>query len=254
MIDWLMEVDGNLLNAFVAGVITMLATGLGALPILLERRLPEWAVASGSALAGGMMVSVTVFDLLVTGVERGTPWEVALGFLTGCGFLWASEHLLRDRSDGVSIAGLSQESGKRALLILLVMFVHSLPEGIAVGVAYGSGDKTLGLFVALAIAVHNIPEGTAISLPLAAEGVGFRRCVVYSILSSLPQPLGVIPAYLMVALFSPLLPSLMGFAGGAMIYLVLTELLPKSLKDAGKTRTAWAFAIGFVMLMQLEWL
>lgn len=246
--------DTTLLTAVLAGVVTMLATGLGALPVLVQRRLPDWLVACGSALAGGMMVAVTVFDLLVTGIERGTPWEVGLGFLLGCGFLAAGAHCLREHSDGISFAGLARKDGRRAFLVLLAMFIHSFPEGIAVGVGYASGSQKLGLFVAFAIAVHNIPEGVAISLPLAEDGVSFRRCFLYSTLSSLPQPLGVIPAYLAVAFFRPLLPTLMGFAGGAMVYLVLTELIPKSLAEAGKTRTAWAFAIGFVMLMQLQWL
>lgn len=247
-------IDTNLLHAFVAGVITMLATGVGALPVLIQRRMPGWVIAAGSAMAGGMMVSVTVFELLVTGVERGTPSEVAIGFLLGCAFLWRSERFLARHTDGFDLAGLQAEGKQRALLVLLAMFVHSLPEGIAIGVGYASGNQTLGLFMAFAIAVHNMPEGTVISLPLAAEGVGFWRCMWYSVLSSLPQPLGAVPAYLLVTLFRPLLPTLMGFAGGAMLYLVLTELLPKSLQDAGKTRTAWAFSIGFVLLMQLQWL
>lgn len=254
MMDLLHNADTGLLAALVAGVVTMLATGLGALPVLLERDAPAWVIAAGSAMAGGMMVAVTVFDLLVVGVDRGSPLEVGLGFLLGCTFLWASERYLHDHPDGIKVHGLRKEGGRRALLVLLAMFVHSFPEGIAVGVGYASGDQKLGLFVALAIAVHNIPEGTAISLPLAAEGVSFRRCVFFSILSSLPQPVGVVPAYLMVAAFQPLLPTLLGFAGGAMIYLVLTELLPKSLSEAGEVRTAWAFALGFVLLMQLQWL
>lgn len=241
-------------SALIAGVITMFATGLGAFPMLLEGKLPRWVVAAGSALAGGMMVSVTVFELLVTGMERGSPWDVGGGFLLGCFFLWFSERFLSDHADGIKLAGLRKDRARRALLVLLAMFVHSLPEGIAIGVGYASGNRELGVFVALAIAVHNVPEGVAISLPLAAEGVGFRRCFMYSVLSSLPQPVALIPAYLLVVFFKPLLPVLLGFAGGAMVYLVLIELIPQSLREAGHARTAWAFVIGFVLMMQLEWL
>lgn len=254
MPEWLQNADGGLGWAVIAAVVTMLATGIGALPVLVKRKTPDWMVAAGSAMAAGMMVAVTVFDLLVTGVERGTPWEVGLGFLVGCCFLWLCTRLLDKHSDKIDIAGLKREKGRRALAVLLAMGVHSLPEGIAIGVGYASGNRELGVFVALAIAVHNIPEGVAISLPLAAQGLGFRRCAWYSVLSSLPQPIGVIPAYLLVVLFKPLLPTLLGFAGGAMIYMVLVELLPGSLERAGKARTAWAFAIGFVILMQLQWL
>ena len=254
MPQWFITWNGGLVPAVIAGVVTMLATGLGALPVLFRRGLSDWAVAAGAAMAGGMMVSVTTFDLLVNGMDEGSPWEVGVGFLCGCVFLWVSERYLHDHSDGVRVAGLSPHDGRRSLLVLVAMFVHSFAEGIAVGVGYASGDARLGLFVALAIAVHNIPEGLAVSLPLSAEGVGFRRCFLYSVLSSLPQPLGVVPAYLLVRAVQPLLPALLGFAGGAMIYLVLTELLPKSIERAGKVRTAWAFVLGFVLLMQLEWL
>lgn len=237
--------------ALLAGVLTMLATGLGALPVLFRSAVPERFLGGGYALAGGMMAAVSFFDLVLPGLERGDTWKLALGFTAGgLVFGWAARRI----SDKEwTVAGLRGASGRRVLLILGTMFIHSFPEGVAIGVGYGSGEVELGLFIAIAIAIHNVPEGLAISLPLAAEGVGFWRCFGYSVLSSLPQPIAVIPSVLLVWFFAPLLPIGLGFAAGAMIYLVIAELLPESFASAGKHLTAGSFIIGFVMMMLLQY-
>jgi zinc transporter, ZIP family len=106
-----------------------------------------------------------------------------------------------------------------------VMTVHSLAEGVGVGVAFGGGEA-LGLFITTAIAVHNIPEGLAISLVLVPRGARALTAAGWSVFSSLPQPLMAVPAFLLVEWFDPVLPCGLGFAGGAMIWMVLTELVP----------------------------
>lgn len=225
----------------------MMATGLGAIPVLFTRRLPRRTLGGGYALAGGMMVAVSFFDLVLPGLEKGESWQIAVGLLLGAYFFWWGELFVERRE--WSVAGLRGAGARRALLILTTMFVHSFPEGVAVGVGYASGQIELGIFIAVAIAIHNIPEGLAISLPLAAEGVGFWRCFGYSVLSSLPQPIAVVPAVLLVWAVRGLLPLGLGFAAGAMIYLVLAELLPESMVASGKHFTAWGFVLGFLLMM-----
>ncbi len=243
---------GSLLaQAFVAAFLTMLATGLGAIPVLFTKKLPERVLGAGYALAGGMMVSVSFFDLVLPGIQSGKPWQLAAGFLAGAVFFWLGDLYLEGKD--WTVAGLHGASGRRALLILATMFVHSFPEGVAVGVGYASGQLGLGVFIAIAIGIHNIPEGLAISLPMAAEGVGFWRCFGYSVLSSLPQPIAVIPAVLLLTLSRALLPYGLGFAAGAMTYLVLAELLPESLEAAGKHGTAWGFTLGFVCILLAQY-
>ncbi len=238
-------------QAFWAAVLTMLATGLGALPVLFSRQLSERLLGASYALAGGMMVSVSFFDLVLPGLHRGAVWELAAGFLGGSLFFWLGHRFVAERE--WSVAGLRGAGGRRVLLILATMFVHSFPEGVAVGVGYGAGERELGLFIALAIALHNIPEGLAISLPMAAEGVGFWRCAGYSVLSSVPQPLAAVPAVLTVVVSRELLPAGLGFAAGAMTYLVLAELLPESLERSGRHATAWGFSLGFVAMMLAQY-
>ena len=117
------------------------------------------------------------------------------------------------------------------LLIVGVMTIHSFTEGIGVGVAFGGGEE-LGLVIALAIAVHNIPEGLAISLVLVPRGVSVGRSAAWSVFSSLPQPLMAVPAFLFVEWFEPLLPAGLGFAAGAMAWIVVGDLLPEAVHDA----------------------
>jgi len=240
-----------LFQAFVAAVVTMLATGLGAIPVLFTRRMPAKTLGGGYALAGGMMVSVSFFDLVMPALREGETWKLALGLLIGALMFWRADTFVEGRN--WEIAGIRGAGAKRVLLILGTMFVHSFPEGVAVGVGYASGHIELGVFIAIAIAIHNIPEGLAISLPMAAEGVGFWRCFWYSVLSSLPQPVAVIPAVLLIVWSRQLLSVGLGFAAGAMLYLVLAELLPESQSASGKHLTAWGFVIGFVLMMLAQY-
>lgn len=251
MAEPLLSWQSPLVMAFVAAFLTMMATGLGALPVLFTRRLPPALLGAGYALAGGMMLSVSFFDLVLPGLDLGATWELAAGFLVGSLFFSLGERFVERRD--WRLGDLSGAGARRAVLILATMFVHSFPEGVAVGVGYGSGEVELGLFIAVAIAIHNVPEGLAISLPLAAEGVGFWRCFWWSVLSSLPQPLAAVPAVLLIVVSQRLLPSGLGFAAGAMSYLVLSELLPESLEKAGKRATAWGFVVGFVAMMLAQY-
>ena len=240
-----------LVQAFAAAALAMLATGLGAIPVLFTQRMPTRLMGAGYALAGGMMLSVSYFDLVLPGLEARQPWQLAVGFVAGALFFWLGDLYLEDKE--WNVAGLHGSGGRRALLILGTMFVHSFPEGVAIGVGYASGKVGLGIFIALAIGIHNIPEGLAISLPLAAQGVGFWRCCGYAILSSLPQPVAVVPAVLLLSISRVLLPYGLGFAAGAMGYLVLAELLPESFAAAGKHGTAWGFVAGFVLILLAQY-
>lgn len=235
---------------FVAALLTALATGLGALPFALVRKMSErWQGRTG-AMAGGMMLAASVFTLSGEALQQGTAWELAAGILAGAGFLTLMERLFSSKK--WTLSDLSESDSRQSLILLTAMTIHSFPEGAAIGVGYGTGELEFGAVVALAIAVHNIPEGIAISLPLRAKGISVIRCVWYSIFSSLPQPIAAIPAVLAVSFFQALLPFGLAFAAGAMIYLVVAELLPGSL-DTGcsKEETAWWLLLGTVFMLVL---
>jgi zinc transporter ZupT len=172
---------------------------------------------------------------------------VAFGLLAGSAFFTLTAWLVA-RGDW-KIQDLTSADSKRAVLILVAMFVHSIPEGVAIGVGFGTGELSFGLLLGLAIGIHNIPEGAAVSLPLRAKGVGLWACAGYAILTSLPQPVFAVPAYLLVETFKPLLPIGLGFAGGAMVFLVAAELIPESLERCSRYETAWGVMVGLLLML-----
>lgn len=243
--------EDSLLETIIAATITALATGIGGLPFVFVREFPEKLAAAGWASAGGLMLSASVFNLIIPGVNDGGFGPVAIGIFAGAAVM-ALTHLWLDNRE-FKVEGLSQAGTKRIIMVLVTLFIHSFPEGIAVGVAYGSGEVGLGLIMAIAISIHNIPEGVAVSLPLRAEGVSGWRCVGWSIFSSVPQLIAAVPAYLAVVAFRALLPYAFGFAAGAMIFLVLSEMIPESRADSTqRLGSALAGMAGFLAMMVIQ--
>ncbi len=237
----------NTAQVFWVALFTALATGLGAFPVLFLRNTePRWR-GIAAATASGMMLSASVFALADEALSRGAALEVVAGMLTGALFFsWTAKFI---DAKGWTMQGLNQKNSRQTLLLLLTLFVHSIPEGAAIGVGYATGEIKFGWLLAVAIAVHNIPEGTAVSLPLRANGASVARCVGYSILTSMPQPIVAVPAFLLVSIFQPLLPASLGFAGGAMIFLVISELLPESFAHSSPTEAAWGVTVGLVGML-----
>jgi len=210
-------------QVFLYGLVTALATGLGAIPFAFVRSISPKAVAQAHAVAAGLMLGAS-FGLVAEGTSFGS-WQTMAGVVVGVVFILLTEMVLRHRD--VEFVRARGAGARRMLLVMIVMTVHSFAEGIAVGVSFGGG-MTLALVIVLAIAVHNVPEGVAISAVLRPEGVGVWACAGWSIVSSLPQPLMAVPAFLLVETFSRVLPYGIGFAAGAMIFMVFEEILPQA--------------------------
>jgi zinc transporter ZupT len=226
---------------------TDLATGLGALPFAFVRRLSACWQGRMTAAAAGMMLSASVFTLTGEALKTGSLWHVLVGLLAGAAFFsWTARLVHRTEW---RIGSLSAAESRQGILVIAAMFIHSIPEGVAIGVGYATGEMRFGLLLATAIAVHNIPEGLAVSMPLRARGVSVARCAGYAILTSVPQPLAAVPSFLLVSVVQPLLPVGLGFAGGAMIFLVVFELLPESLEQCGRTESAWSLMIGLIAML-----
>ena len=219
----------NLAQVALLALATAVATGFGALPFATGRGLARRWLGGANAVAAGLMLAAS-FGLIYEGLDHGLV-GVVVGILLGLLFIVVANTRLHGEASPAAFAGMSAFDARKALLIVAIMTVHSFSEGVAVGVAFGGGQE-LGLFIALAIAVHNVPEGLAISLVLVPRGVSWRRAAGWSVFSSLPQPLMAVPAFLFVDRFRPLLPYGLGFAAGAMIWLVFSELLPDALEDA----------------------
>jgi zinc transporter ZupT len=239
--------DGMIWRVFWVALMTDLATGLGALPFAVVRKLSlpwQGMMTSGAA---GMMLSASVFALTGEAMKSGAMWQVIVGLLAGAAFFSWTARLIHGNQ--WTIGTLSPAESKQGIMVIVAMFIHSIPEGIAVGVGYATGEIGFGLLLATAIAVHNVPEGIAVSMPLRARGISVTKCAGYAILTSVPQPLAAVPAFVLVSVFKPLLPLGLGFAGGAMIFLVAFELLPESLERCSREQSAWAMMIGLIGML-----
>lgn len=243
----------NVVVVFLVALATALATGLGVLPVMSVRANERRTIIISSSLAAGCMLGASV-GLFYEGFTRAATGTL-VGAITGVGFIVLTKALL-GRTREAHIGDLKGARGLTALLVIGAMTVHSFTEGAALGVSF-AGEESLGIAIAVAIALHNIPEGVAISLALVPFGTKPRSAAGWSIFSSLPQPLMAVPAYLAVRTFEPLLSAGLGFAGGAMTWMVITQLLPEAMSPGRRplasivvfSSTAamimFEFAIGF---------
>lgn len=239
----------DLVLLFAVGWATALATGVGAIPVFfLGERAAIWEPAL-TGFAAGLMAVASVVGLLIPAVEDGSDGVVAASLVAGAVFLLATSALLRRRDERIGGARALGAPARRSLLVILVLFVHSFPEGLAIGTAYASTREGLGLFVILAVALQNVPEGTATALPMAAAGYGRARQFWAAVLTSVPQPFAAVAAFVLVEQVTALLPASFAFAAGAMLALVAFDLIPQSFTREGwRLATAGALAGGALML------
>ena len=248
----------NIVFVFVAGLITALATGLGAIPFFfVEDFSDRWNVALWG-IASGIMVSASLFGLINEGLAysaAGFPTLLAVGLLVGVALVEVADRVLdsidvggvddpalEDEDAPLGAAAFAQADLKKLVLILGILTVHSFPEGVAVGVSFaelgleggltvfGISVPLLAVFMTAAISVHNVPEGLAVSIPLKTMGVSRWRMVGAAVFSSLPQPVGAVIAFAFVRWARAFLPFGFGLAAGAMVFLVLTEFVPEALE------------------------
>lgn len=250
-------------HSIIAGLIASIACGVGALPLLIRGLNAKERIGLGYGFAGGLMFAASVYNLLMPaftlGVEDATRLWPAVqtlgGMAIGCAFLWAIERSVTP--ERLTARFLRLFGGRLEALIFIAMAFHSVPEGVAVGVAFASEQHLeaaagLGLYITVAITIHNIPEGLAVALPMHARGASIGRCFFFAFLTSLPQPVAALPASLLVWFFEPLMLPFLGFAAGAMMYLVLMELIPSALERRSRNEIAWAFMAGFGLMALIQ--
>ncbi|MEX1143349.1 MAG: ZIP family metal transporter [Anaerolineales bacterium] len=231
----------NVWTVFLAALVTALATGLGALPFFIVRQFSRRWLGVFNGIAGGLMLGAS-FVLFQKGGEQDLPLRL-IGMVCG-GLIITALNWRLQHDKGLHIGAIRESGGLKAFLIIGVMTLHSFAEGVGVGVAYGGG-QSLGAFITAAIAVHNIPEGLAIALVLVPRGTSPAKAGLWAIFSSLPQPLMAVPAFLLVTVFQPFLPFGLGLAAGAMLWMVVAELIPDALEEVPKT------VVGLVVTLAL---
>lgn len=240
----------DVLVVFLYALATALATGLGALPFLFVRDVSDRFVAYANAVAAGLMLGAS-FGLVSEGTVYGRL-ETLGGGVVGVFFILLTQRFLGRYDDEELVFGAATgESARRMMLMMVVMTMHSFSEGVAVGVAFGGG-MTLATVITVAIAVHNIPEGVAITAVMRPRGVSVAKSAGWSIVSSLPQPLMAVPAFLFVEAFRPALPWGLGFAAGAMFFMVLVELLPEAFHEGRRAPVATVATVTLIAMVLFQ--
>lgn len=233
---------------FLTALATAVATGLGALPFAVTRRSVERWLGPANAIAAGVMLGASA-SLVLEGVARSSG-RTAVGAVGGGAFVYLAYRVV-GQHDGLTLGALRGRDARKGLLIVGVMTAHSLAEGVGVGASFGDGDA-FGLLVAAAIAIQNVPEGLAISLVLVPRGTRVRTAAAWSVFSSLPQPLLALPAFLFVEQFRAVLPLGLGFAAGAMVWMVGRELLPEALEEGPRHVVVGGVVVSCALMLALQ--
>ena len=246
-------------------LIPFLGTSLGAAMVFfLKKQISGLLQKMLTGFAAGVMVAASFWSLLQPALEGSAAMgrlaflPAAAGFLIGIGFLLALDmltpHMHMDRQDEGPRTRL-----KRTTKLILAVTLHNIPEGMAVGVVYagwlaGGGTVTRAgaLALALGIAIQNFPEGAIVSMPLQAEGMPKAKTFWMGVLSGVVEPIAALVTLLAAAAVVPVLPWLLAFAAGAMMYVVVEELIPEMSEGRHDNRATVAFALGFVIMMILD--
>ncbi len=247
-------------QALLAGIFTWSITTMGAAIVLFFKNVKKDIMDCLLAISAGIMLAAAFFSLLTPSIEMAEglgmrPYiVVCIGFLLGVLLLVIFNKIFSRLSIGKKNVGF-----RRCLLLVLSITLHNIPEGLVIGVAFGSilyniEGATLisALLLALGIGIQNFPEGSAVSLPLRREGLSRSKAFFIGQLSGFVEPISAVVGALLVMKVKLLLPYLLAFAAGAMIFVVISELIPESQENSKKNIISMATIIGFVIMMFLD--
>lgn len=253
-------------NAILTIIMPFLGTTIGAGTVLfLKNKLKSWVEKLLLGFASGVMIAAAVWSLLIPCMEMAEQQKIAtwipaaVGFLLGMFFLLVLDsmiphmHLDKEKPEGI------KTKLKKSTMLVLAVTLHNIPEGMAVGVVLAGAmtqnmniSMASALVLAMGIAIQNFPEGAIISVPLKNEGMSKKRAFLYGTLSGLVEPISAITTMLLTSIVVPVLPYLLSFAAGAMLYVVVEELIPESQQGEHSNIGTVGVAIGFVIMMMLD--
>lgn len=246
--------------------IPLVGTTLGAAMVFfLKDEMKPFIQKLLLGFASGVMIAASIWSLLMPAIDMaqeqgGIPWVPAVvGFLFGVGFLLLLDSVIPHlHIDSAKPEGSKSKLGKNAMLVLAVT-LHNIPEGMAVGVVFAgiyansATISTAGAFaLAIGIAIQNFPEGAIISMPLIGNGISRRKAFLYGFLSGIVEPVGAIATLLLTSVILSLLPYILSFAAGAMIYVVVEELIPEAQAGEHSNIGTIGVAVGFALMMFLD--
>lgn len=248
----------NMLYSMAGIIIPFIGTGLGSsLAFFLKQKLNAKVQKMIVGFAAGVMISASVWSLILPAVEMAESQGIiawippAVGFLLGVGFLLITNYLAENIE--------KKQNGKKLNMLLFSVTLHNIPEGMAVGVCFAGFlfgntgiDLLEAMLLAIGIAIQNIPEGAIISMPLKMEGKSKRKAFICGVLSGIVEPISAFVTILLLNIIIPLLPYLLSFAAGAMIYVVIEELVPEIHSRSKSKLGVIGVTMGFIVMMVLD--
>ena len=244
-----------------ASLVAGAATGLGALPVIFTRKISRRAQDVMMGFGAGVMLAATSFSLIIPGVEAayedtGSEPLAALiitaGMLIGGVFLWLSDRYSPHEHFIKGPEGADPRNLKRVWLFIIAITLHNVPEGLAVGVGFGTGDVSNGMALAMGIGLQNVPEGLVVALALLSEKYSLRKALLIPLLTGLVEPVGGLIGAGLVTVAKPVLPWGLAFAAGAMLFVISDEIIPESHRKGFEKEATFGVMIGFVVMMFLD--
>jgi ZIP family zinc transporter len=242
-------------QATLAGTGTWALTVLGATGVLAVRHVRRRPLDAMLGFAAGVMVAASCWSLLIPSIERGGVSPAVIGMLLGAAFLFALDkalpHLHPQFEASLGTEG-PRVGWERTVLLVSAITLHNVPEGLAIGVAYASGEFGAATALAIGIGMQNFPEGLAVSMPLRREGLGRWRALWYGQLSAIVEPVAAGLGAAAVLAIGALLPYALAFAAGAMLYVVIEEIIPETDRGGNIDVATLGFIGGFAVMMTLD--
>ncbi len=263
-IDYLGTID-PVLAALYATLFTWLITALGAAFVFLFKELNRNVMDVMLGFTGGVMVAASIWSLLIPAIDmsKGEGFArvvpAALGFLVGAGFLYGVDKLLPHMHPNFKLVEGVKTPWQKTTLMVLAITMHNIPEGLAVGVLFGGvaagiPEATVGGAVTLAfgIGLQNFPEGIGVAMPLRRMGMSPSKSFMYGQSSAIVEPIAGMLGAVAVTTFTPILPFALAFAAGAMIFVVVEEVIPEAQQNKGADLATAGFILGFILMMALD--
>ena len=264
--EYIWKENKMLINVFEGILIPFVGTTLGATCVFcMKKTLSKSVQRALAGFAAGIMVAASIWSLLIPAIKQSENMKTlsfipaVVGFWIGILFLLALDHLIPHLHVGCDQAEGPKSKFGRTTMMVLAVTLHNIPEGMAVGVMYAGFlsenaqiTATSALALSLGIAIQNFPEGAIISMPLRAEGESKRKAFMGGVLSGVVEPIGAVMTILAAQLVIPALPYLLSFAAGAMLYVVVEELIPEMSQGQHSNIGTLFFALGFSLMMILD--
>ncbi len=236
---------------FVGSLLAGAATGIGSMILLVKSDFSEFELDIMLGVSAGIMMSASFFSLLLPSIEKGSIYWASAGFVSGALFMFVADRFVPHEHFVGGQEGYASRI-TRFWLIILAITIHNFPEGMSVGVAFAGENLQYAIPLAIGIGLQNIPEGLSVSFPLLKLGYDKKKSIIYGFASGLVEPIGGIISAALVTLFHFLLPVMMAFAAGAMIYVIGAEMIPESHSTGRGKDVTLGLIAGFVLMMLLD--